>query len=271
MDALHKDKKHRILLAVTAALLPCMFFFFLVNQNQEYLPLVPCLLVGGAFALLGLLAYAALAWIFRTRLVLFTVLAPAWTMFFTYGTLYAALSMGTLPGWAKLLLLLSLFVVAFAVLSLLFRVVKNQTPFTYLSFIIIFVFVFNLIAVVSKGIQTERSRMEVFQNGLAELHIKTEFLVEDAPHPNIYWFHTDTRTSIQNVEKYFDDGQEELIAALHAHGFTLNPGAFLDAGTTNIAIPALMCPSFHDNVQRGILEQYAALTNNEKVGLQFPK
>ncbi|MCL2812043.1 MAG: hypothetical protein FWD25_09185 [Clostridia bacterium] len=268
IDVSPKDKKLCFLLAMAAAALPCMFFFFLVNQNQDYLPLVPCLLVGGAFAAVGLLAYAVLAWFFRTRLVLFTILLPAWTLFFTYGTLHAALSMRTLPGWGKVLLLLSLFAGAFIVLSLLLRAVRSKTPFVYLSFIVVFVFAFNLISVISNGVAMERNRREVFESGLAELHIKTEFFVEEgAARPDIYWFHTDTRMSIQNVEKYFGDAQEELITALHERGFILNADAFLNAGFTSTAVPALMCPSYYDNVQRAKMEDLLLVTIIGRSGL----
>ena len=261
-----KDKKRRVLLAVTAAILPCMFFFFLVNQNQEYLPLVPCLLVGGAFAVLSLLAYAILTWVFRARLVVFTVLVPAWTMFFTYGTLYTALSMRTLPDWAKLLLLLSLFVGAHIVLSLLLRRLKSQKPLTFVSLIVVFVFAFNLVSVIGAGVALEISKRELLQEQRAEWNIKTDFLVdENAPRPDIYWFHMDGMMSVENVLKYFGDPQEELQDALHARGFTLNESAYLNAGLTCVAIPALMCPGYYDSRLREKLEKYAEWTNIRKL------
>ncbi|MCL2812042.1 MAG: hypothetical protein FWD25_09180 [Clostridia bacterium] len=267
MDAASNKKLHA-LLAATAAALPGMFFFFLVNQNQDYLPLVPCLLVGGAFAAAGLLAYAALAWIFRTHLVLFTILLPAWTLFFTYGTLYKVLALGRVAAWARPLVLLALLFGAFVVLALLFRVAKSKTPFAYFSFIIVFVFAFNLISVTGRGIETERSRRAAIRNGLDEMHIKTDFFMdEDAARPNIYWFHTDGRMSIKNVEKYFGDAQEEFVAALHERGFVINTDAYLLAGATDTAIPALMCPNYYDHVQREKLEQYAMLTNTQKRSL----
>jgi len=265
------DKKRRILLAVTAALLPCMFFFFLVNQNQEYLPLVPCLLVGGAFALLGFLAYAVLAWIFRTRLVLFTVLVPAWTLFFTWGALYTALAMRTFPGWAKLLLLLSLFAGAHIVLSLLLRRLKSQTPLTFVSLIVVFVFAFNCTSVVVKGIAIEKNRQAIYSGELAELGIKTDFFVDkSAAHPNVYWFHTDGRMSMKNVEKYFGDAQEALAADLNGRGFVLNTDACLVAGITRRAIPALMCPGYYDHVWRESVEQQSGLANNQLQSLVEP-
>ena len=120
------NKNLRPLFIAAAALLPLIFFFNMFNRNQEFLPFIPSLLLGGIFALLSLAAYLFFSWVTKTRLVLFTIIAPAWVMFFTYPAIHKLLNFDNITKWAKPFVLIGLLYGCFLLLSLLLRRIKAK-------------------------------------------------------------------------------------------------------------------------------------------------
>ena len=243
-----ENKGLRPLFLAASAFLPLIFFFNLFNRNQEFLPFVFSLLVAGFFALVSLAAYLFFAWITKTRLVLFTVVLPAWVIFYAYPSIHRLLNFDGLLRWAKPLVLTGLLYGCFLLLSLLLRRIRAKEVYALLSFVIVAMFAINFLPAMYRGIGSKREKYALLDGQtIRSLGIKRDFFVDDnVPRPNIYWFHPDGRMNTAAVEKYFGDGQSALKTELSSRGFLLNEDAYLDAGGTVLAVPALMCPSYYD-------------------------
>ena len=102
-------------------------------------------------------------------------------------------------------------------------------------------------------------------DGRALFRTKTSFTVDDdAPHPDIYWFHMDGMMGFDETERLFGDDQAELKSALTARGFTINDAAALNVGWTTYALPALTSPSLYDSYIRARMEQMPDMNGAER-------
>lgn len=99
-------------------------------------------------------------------------------------------------------------------------------------------------------------------------HLKTDFIVDDSlPHPNIYWFHLDSTMSFENVLRYFNDPQTELVQELTSKGFVINDSAYVPAGAagTGYAVPSLLSPNVYDAYFRTLFDRVFMLPRDSVI------
>jgi hypothetical protein len=99
-----------------------------------------------------------------------------------------------------------------------------------------------------------------------ESNYKTSFVVESgSPSPNVYWLHMDGMLGFKAMEYFFNDPQIEFETQLNEKGFVVNREAEFEwALNTSVAIPALMCPYFYDNVMLPVVFINTSLPSRRK-------
>lgn len=77
---------------------------------------------------------------------------------------------------------------------------------------------------------------------------------ENLPTPNIYWIHTDGMMNIEDMNKYFNIYDKDLVNYLNEENFYYNESAELIAShKTQRALVAMFNPNFYDNIYKEYL------------------
>ena len=256
------NKQGKLIAPLLCAILPLIPLSYLYVRNADYISAVHVSVLGAAMVALSLLGYFLLRLIFKSRLSALLGCVVAWVLFFalkssclwiveglkllSYGNFLISYGVSTI-----LLMLAVSFVV---------RKASAEKLFPVLLVFFGLLLVYNMVLAVRMGIAAER---EVGSVDLSKF--KTRFSVsQEAPSPNIYWFHCDGMLGFDSFEKYFGDDQAEFTQALSERGFQINRSAMLEANhKTMVAVPALMCPDYYDHTMYELIRNHQSLSKSE--------
>jgi hypothetical protein len=125
--------------------------------------------------------------------------------------------------------------------------------FVTLSASVFALFIFNLMPGIIHELIIYRSRGD---DGDYTDYIKRDFYVDTTlPMPDIYWIHLDGMMSLETVERFWGESQEDFRTALAHRGFLIYENAELNAGFTRAALTALLSPAFYDSFWRDRLAE----------------
>jgi hypothetical protein len=247
----------RLLYLTAAALVPCIPLFYLYNRNaSQGLLFRHFLITGGVLALISLAIYLPLSKFILTYRRAIIIIASFWTAFWFFTPIGRIIAKGN-AGLTALCLLVFIVVIWLLLRRRRINRLVANTIAVLLCLLFAFNFVPGALAVSEKKIRMAYNKI----TGKMPYEVKTEFKVDaDLPKPNIYWLHMDGMVGFDAVERYFNDPQTTLIRYLAARGFVVNKSARLEAGYTQVAIPAMTSPAFYDSYLADEFARVAQLT-----------
>ena len=272
-----KKSQSNVLYATAAILMPGIFVFYLFNVNKlenhlyfshfVIMALICSLISCGLFVLFHRLV--------RSREGALLLLFLCWAWFFTFEGVNSFF-MGHFPGYRRRLSVV-VFDVLLAILAYVFRrssekLKKATAPFFTMSLVLLCLFIVNF----GQALYSDVLIGLAHPSGAKGLYeVKTHFNIDkSSPSPDIYWIHMEEGMNFPANEKYFNDAQEDLKAALRERGFVLNLDAQLHAGDTLRALPALLSPEFYDSYLGELLSQNEHLdrrTRNERYDYAYTR
>ena len=247
-----KNNSYRALYYAASALLPGVFLFYLYNQNRvmNNLFFKHVLILWAVLVLISVAMFLIYKMLCRSCEGAFVVLLLSWVFFWLFEALHE-LILKYLALQRKSILA---FIIAICIALLIWMIrrhgsgmLKFMNAFLFAPLIICVLFLlnftpalYNAVVVQLRSSPTERS-----------FDIKTQFVTDlSLPSPDVYWLHMDEFIGFNAAEKYFGDALDDLKADLTARGFAINEDAELKIGYTNVALPAMLSPTFYDSYLR---------------------
>lgn len=247
------------LLFADGACFPAVIMLFFYTKNAVYVRFDFVLAICGIMILISAAAWWGAYWIFRSPLSSFSVCVIGWTVCYASSYIIKFIQM-LFPLRHNILLLLAAMAALISLFASLLLRGRGRDGRAAL-----FVSVMVGILLLMNGFSAVRTALAIqlgtYNAGQAT--VKTEFVVtkQGADRPNVYWFHCDGMLGFASMEKYFGDPQVEFLQALADRGFAVNKDAMLESDkTTNIAVPALMCPYFYDQWLSGWMSSHERAT-----------
>jgi hypothetical protein len=189
------------------------------------------------------------------------IIALFWAAFWFFDPLGGIIAKKGGAGFSQSKTVFYLLVFIVIIALILRRVKVSRLVANTIAVLLCLMFAFNFFP---GAVAASRSGMQRAYNkktGKLPYKIKTEFNVDqNLPKPNIYWFHMDGMVGFDSVERYFNDSQITLKNDLTERGFVINKSARLEAGTTMLALPAMLSPVFYDSYLAGEFAGVAQLT-----------
>ena len=252
-----KNRLTGILYYIAVVLMPSILLFRLYNRNHADNDLVfyHILIVAAVFAVVSVLLFLLLQWLLKNRQAAFLIITVLWLSFWLFEPIFRRISrIGGL--FTRRSVLMGITAVGFIAVVFFIKKFKNKLDpkfdkirpaFDSLTFAVIVLFLFNLYPGINHQFVLARARANP-EIRAAEIYIKRDFHVDpDLPKPDIYWLHMDGMMNLETLESFWGEDQQYLRDELAARGFYIYPGAELNAGFTNSALPALLSPYFYDN------------------------
>jgi hypothetical protein len=251
----------RIIYILTVIFAPSIPLFFLYSKNAaQGLLFRHFLIMGGALAVISLILYIPISKLFLRRRRTMIIIALFWSAFWFFKPLGKIIARGNAEfSQVKIVVYLLILI---AIIGFIFRYISmNRLVANTIAGLLCLMFVYNFIPSALRIYIGERQRANNEKTGILPYRIKTKFNVDHKlPHPNIYWLHMDGMVGFDMVECYFNDPQTELEKYLVERGFVINKNARLEAGSTNLAIPAMISPVFYDSYLATEFTRVAKLT-----------
>ena len=235
---------------VNALMLPLIPLLFLFNQNSEYLYFPIIVIAGIVLVLLIAVYYVIIRFLYKSDGIAFVACLIFVLLIFAFDSIYDAyVKFNYSPSYLFMLTPL----ISYIIIYLIYRIANKITFPNFSKFILIF-----LTIMLGMNIFPLSYNLKTANDDNIEFKYKLSFNVDNKlESPNVYWFLCDGMLGFSSMEKYFNYSQEELILYLTDRGFKINKDAMLESGhRTKIAIPALMCPDYHDKYLKGILEKH---------------
>ncbi|MCL2247770.1 MAG: hypothetical protein FWC13_00715 [Oscillospiraceae bacterium] len=252
-----------------AAFIPSIPLFYLYNGNQveNHLVFSHILIVAGILAIVGMLLLHILKRATDRGEAALLLSILFWLCFWLFEAMYRAVYniFVTLSSTVFMIIL----ILTFAGLAILIRMFKprffNSSPvYKILTASLFVIFVFNLVPGINHEIILQRAIAADGEGENATFYIKRDFYTSDSlPTPDIYWVHLDGMMSMETVERFFGVSQNSLREELEYRGFLVYPNAELNAGSTRMALPALLSPAFYDSFFGELLDEYNELLTRE--------
>jgi hypothetical protein len=222
------------------------------------------LIFGGVLGAISVILYLLISqfWLRRRRTVF--LLAVFWSFFWFFGEMKGLASRaGYAVSERSLAICLAFLLIALGFMLRQTKMSRLVANVAALALCTLFIFNFApqataVYAGYSQGLENTRSSELPYE-------IKSDFYVDpNLPRPNIYWLHMDGMMGFSAVERYFGDPQTELKDELYQRGFVINEGAWLVAGYTQAAMPALFSPGFFDSYFGEQLAGTATMTRGDR-------
>jgi len=253
---------------MASVLLPNIFLFFLYDNNriQNHIPFRIVVVVAIALAIVSFFLLFLLRRVTRCYNGALVVTLLFWLTFWFFEQLYtvtivysASLKRGFFL--AAITIVLGAIAACFRRYSPSF--LKRQQAYRILSIVLCSLFLLNFIP----GLQNETT----LQMARRERENETGFRMKESfntdislQKPDIYWFHMDGMMTLSTVERVFSESQDHLRFELERRGFNLRENAILNAGTTNIALPALFSPTFYDDYYGKLLNELGSVFGHSR-------
>jgi len=254
----------RLLYVLTILVTPSIPLFFLYNRNvAQGLLFSHFLIFGGVAAAISFILYLLISRFLLRRRRTVVLLTLFWAAFWFYD-FFRNIVLKIVNGDAEFPQeRIIIYILAFILtVGLVLRFTRmSRFAANTIAALLCMLFAFNFVPAAIAVFTGEKQKAENEKTGVLPYEIKTEFNVSPVlPHPNVYWLHMDGLMGFDAVERYFNDPQTELQNELTERGFVINRSARLEAGHTNIAIPALTSPIFYDSYLADEFARVAQLT-----------
>lgn len=246
-------KKFDWVLFISSLMLPLIPLLFLFNQNSEYLYFPIIAITGIILILLIAIYYIIIRFLYKSNGIAFIACLNFVILIFALDSIYNAYAKFGISTVSPIYFFVLTPLISYIITYMIYRI-TNRITFPNLSkFILIFL-------AIMLGMNTFplSYNLKTASDNNIEFKYKLSFNVDkQLKSPNVYLFFCDGLLGFKAMEKYFSDSQDELSLALANRGFKVNKEAMLESGRrTAIAIPALMCPDYHDKYLKGILENH---------------
>jgi hypothetical protein len=256
-----------ILLCFAALFMPNIFLFFLFNNNKvmNNLHFSHFVVLAVVFSIISVCIFLVYRKISNSIEGAFVTLLISWIFFWLFEAILS-IAVRRSASLGRVILLVCM-AGGIAILLRIFHqyhsaIQKYRSAFLVLATTICVLFSYNFIPALHSEVLIGKANPPPTKK---PYNIKTEFVVDHSlPSPDIYWFHMDEMVGFRAVEKYFGDAQDKLKAELIKRGFVLNESAELRAGYTQVAVPALLSPTFYDSYLRLQLAEAAHLLRNSR-------
>ncbi|MCL1884883.1 MAG: hypothetical protein FWF81_14150 [Defluviitaleaceae bacterium] len=256
---------------LSALVMPSVFLFDLYNRNfaENHINYGNTLVFAGLFSVFGLFMLLSIKFVLKSVEGALVFSLIFWLIFWFFEALFSA---AEVVFKTPLVFLIFLGIVLFCFLFFLktFKppYYKIRSAFNILAICLIVIFLFNFIPGVRREITIHRARASIIE-GEEPFYIKRDFIINnELPSPDIYWFHVDGMMSLETMENFWGISMEYLRGEFTRRGFVIYENAFLNAGFTDSALPALLSPSFYDSFWRERLIKFETeLRTNRVIGL----
>jgi len=260
-------KYENLLYYVSASLLPSIYLFNLYynNYTKSNIFLSHVLILAAILTIAGFSLFFIIKFSTGSIEGAFLLSFFSWICFWFFEDILRLITR-IFPNTRRLILLF-LIVVCIIVITIVIRRFKSSfakiKPFfiTYAIFCLI-LFVYYTIPVSSYMITLYHGK--IFSDGDFHRH---EFVIdENLPSPDILWWHVDGMLNLETTERYWDVDMNYIRDELRSRGFIIYEDAFLNAGFTFAAMPALLSPEFYDNFWKEVLDKKAEETEYRYLG-----
>lgn len=237
-------------LFISSLMLPIIPLLFLFNQNSEYLYFPIVAITGIILVLLIAIFHIIIRFLYKSDGIAFVSCLVFVFLLFALDSIYDLFARYyDSPLYFFMLTPLITYIFTYLIYRI-FGIIQFQN-------LSIFILLF-LVIMLGMNVYPLSYNLRTVSIGNKKFKYKLEFNVDkQLKSPNVYWFFCDGMLGFKAMEKYFHDSQLELITALTKRGFKINKDAMLESGhRTRIAIPALMCPDYHDKYLNVILDNH---------------
>jgi len=237
-----------------SAFMPSILLFNLYNDNrvENHIVFSHVLIFAGFLAIVGVLLYYFFKRISGSSEAALLLSFLFWICFWLFEAMYGAVrSLLTALSPTVFMTILAFILVGGAILLRISkpRFLTGHPVYRALTAGLFVIFIINLVPGVSHEIVLQRAiaaRLAEGEN--APFYIKREFYIDESlPTPDIYWLHLDGMMSMETVERFWGECQDDLREELSRRGFLVYADAELNAGATTYALPALLSPTFYDS------------------------
>jgi len=255
----------RIIYILAVVFAPGIPLFFLYSRNfAQGLLFKHFLIMGGVLAVISLAIYLFVSKLLLKRRRTMILIALCWAAFWFFqplGRVIARVDAGL--SQRKIVLYLLAFIVVLG--YILYRINMSRLVANTIAVLLCLMFAFNFVPAAVMVSAGEQQRAYNKKTGELPYKIKTEFNIDpNLPKPNIYWLHMDGMIGFDTVERYFNDPQTALKNDLAERGFIINKSARLNAGYTEVAVPAMTSPVFYDSYFADEFARVAQLTRSPR-------
>lgn len=257
----------RLIYLLAVVFTPGIPLFYLYSRNAaQGLLFKHFLIMGGILAVFSLAIYLTVSKLVLKRRRTVIIIAIFWAAFWFFkplGKIISRVNAGFSQVEIAVYLLMLMLII---IIGFIFRWIHmSRLVANTIAILLCLMFAFNFIPQALTVSAGENQRAYNERTGELPYKIKTEFKVDpNLPKPNIYWLHMDGMMGFDAVERYFNDSQTELKNDLVQRGFVINKSARLNAGYTQIAVPAITSPVFYDSYLAGEFARVAQLTRTPR-------
>jgi hypothetical protein len=235
-----------------AFFMPSILLFHLYNRNHvlNHILFSQVLILAGILAVAGLLLFLAFKFAAGSAEGALLLAVLFWLFFWLFETLLKAATRYFALTSTVFMVLLGAGIIFIAAIFRRYKPPFNKVRpvFNVLAINLAVLFIFNLMPGVNYNLTLNRARAEMAEEDTAPFYIKQNFNIDSTlPAPDIHWFHLDGMMSLETVEHFWGESQENLRAELKRRGFIVYENAKLNAVSTQGAHSALLSPAFYDS------------------------
>jgi len=262
---------------VAACSMPSIFLFDLYNRNRvgNHIIFSHVLIIAVVLAVIGTALFLLFKLAAKSREGALILCILFWVAFWVFESVFDTL-VSVFPSFTPIMLIVLLLLVLLSLTAILrkFRLSFPESKFVFnvLALAMTGLFMFNLYPGVHHEFTLNRERAVRSEYDEREFYIKHNFLVDESlPSPDIYWFHMDSLLSLETMERFWGESQEDLRYELSNRGFLIYAEGTLGAAKTQEGIIALLSPSLYDNYLSYIFRETQDLIeqHDEALGEQW--
>ena len=231
-----------VLYFFSAFALPNFFLFnvYLQNRNLVQIKFEHVLVVAlilGVTSLIGLLVIKLLTKSYQGS---FVILFLWWLLFWFFEDTFEVLPFNT-RRFSSIFIFAAFLGIGFLLRKFAEKLYQLRLIFTAIAGVVALLFAFNALPPTTTFLISWLSESRTFT-------IRRNFNIDETlPSPDIFWLHVDGMVSLEAMEQYFNQPQDQTRIRLQELGFVIYENAEFPTQSTTVAVPGLLSPDFYDS------------------------